>query len=163
MQGNFDAFPSIDHLKEGVHYSLLNFDFASTPLVSHTPGTPCPPGFKMVFGLCRKLRDGSEEWDRDKETDEEKSVKEKGAKEGSSFDTNKAISSGGKKYGWAKLGGKPVLVEWGSVAGVRNADGSITKTTRDDKGVATSTTTPAPARTQPTQPVQPTQPARRTV
>jgi hypothetical protein len=140
MNGNFDAFPSIDHLKEGVHYTLVNFDFASTPLVSHTPGTPCPQGFKMIFGMCRKLKGDNQDWDKESETDEEKSVKQEGARTGSTYDTNKQMTVGGKKYGWAKLGGKPVIVEWGSVAGVRNPDGSITKTTRDDKGVATSST-----------------------
>lgn len=144
MLGNFDNIPSIDHLTEGVHYNLVEWDFASVPLVSHTPGTPCPEGYKMVFGLCRKLKTGTQEWDKEKETDEEKGVREAGAKSGSTFETNKAISAGGKKYGWAKLGGKPVIVEWGSVAGVKNPDGSISKPTSNSGGATTNIATSAP-------------------
>ena len=61
-------------------------------------------------------------------TDEEKAVREQGGKEGSSYENNKAIESGGQKFGWAKKDGKDVLVKWGSVAGIKNKDGTVTKT-----------------------------------
>lgn len=127
MLGNFKDLPSVDHLTEGVHYRIVNFDFASTPLVSHTPGTPCPEGYKMVFGMCRKLQSGTDKWDRKSDTDEEKTVKEAGSKAGSTVAKNVPITVGKKKYGWAMLGEKPIVVEWGSVAGIKNPDGTVTK------------------------------------
>jgi hypothetical protein len=69
----------------------------------------------MVFGLCRRT-DGTD-------TDEERNIKDKAKKEGSEFKNNKQITAGGKKFGWAMKGGKPILVEWGSVAGVKKVGG----------------------------------------
>ena len=100
MQSNFN-FPSIDHLIEGVHYTLVDWDFAEG----------CAPGEKMTFGVCRKVG-GSQ-----KAASEEELANAKAKKEGSTFDTNKPVEMKGKKYGWAMKGGKPVMVEWGSVAG----------------------------------------------
>jgi hypothetical protein len=45
----------------------------------------------------------------------------------SNFENNRKISTGEGDFGWAKKGGKPVLVRWGSVAGMKNDDGTITK------------------------------------
>lgn len=116
MQGNFNI-PSVDHLIEGVDYTIVDWDFADgAPTVPHTPGEPCPPGFKMVFGVCRKLRNGSGDWSPN-ETDREKDLANRAQSQGSNFQNNKAVTSDGKKFGWAMKGGKPVIVEWGSVAG----------------------------------------------
>lgn len=127
MQGNFGNLPSVDHLKEGVHYRIVNFDFAGSSPEPHTPGTPCPEGHKMVFGVCRKLKAGSQDWDRETKSDQEKAVEGEGVKTGSTSSNNKAVTSGGKKYGWAMLGEKPIVVEWGSVAGIKNPDGTVIK------------------------------------
>jgi hypothetical protein len=35
--------------------------------------------------------------------------------------TKKGFETGRKKYGWAIKGGKPVIVEWESVAGFKKA------------------------------------------
>jgi len=131
MQSDFNL-PSVDHLIEGVHYTIVDWSFAQAA-PSHTPGTPCPPGHKMTFGVCRKLG-GSGDWDPSQQSDEEKKVSEAATKSKSSFDNNKAITSGGKKYGWAKKGGKPVLVEWGSVAGVKKQDGTVEKKVNPGEG-----------------------------
>lgn len=126
MLGNFNL-PSVDHLQEGVDYWVIDWNFAAlTPSASapaHTPGEPCGPGEKMVFGSCRKLREGTQRDDKDfdssKKTKQEESLEAEAAKQGSNFQTNKAVSAGGKKYGWAMKDNKPVLVEWGSVAGTK--------------------------------------------
>jgi hypothetical protein len=124
MPGFFN-FPDVSNFREGVDYELVDWSFAQS--VNHTPGTPCPPGHKMTFGLCRKIG-GSGKWDPSDETDEEKNLRSSAKTSGSSFENNKAIESGGQKYGWAKKDGKDVLVKWGSVAGVKNKDGTVTKT-----------------------------------
>jgi len=121
MLGNFDI-PSVDHLREGIDYTIVEWDFASrasAPPVQQPPaGQPCPTGTKMIFGLCRRLK-GSGDWASGDDTDKERELKQQAGKEGSAFENNKAIQAGGKKYGWAKKDGKPVLVEWGSVAGIK--------------------------------------------
>jgi hypothetical protein len=120
MQGSF-GIPSIDHLREGIDYTIVDWDFAAqapAQPISHTPGQPCPEGTKMIFGLCRRLK-GSGDWASGDDTDKERELKQQAGKEGSAFENNKAIQAGGKKYGWAKKDGKPVLVEWGSVAGIK--------------------------------------------
>lgn len=120
MLGDFNI-PSVDHLREGIDYVVMDWDFASPP-VPHTPGESCPPGYKMIFGMCRKLRAGSQDWDTEGESDMEKAGKAAATKAGSTFDTNKPVDIGGKKYGWAKKNGKPVMVEWGSVC-AKKVDG----------------------------------------
>jgi hypothetical protein len=121
MQGNF-GIPNIDHLVEGVHYHIVDWDFADpapaapTPTPPHNPGESCPPNQKMVFGVCRRVNASGEQQVGD-DTDQERSLKDQAKKEGSAFENNKAMSAGGKKYGWAMKGGKPVMVAWGSVAG----------------------------------------------
>lgn len=124
MLSNFDL-PSVDHLIEGVHYTIVDWDFAqSAPAEAPKPddGKGCPEGEKMVFGACRKVGGagtGEKDWDTSKDTEQEKKIGEEAKKQKSSFDANKPVTVGGKKYGWAKKNGKPVLVEWGSVAGIK--------------------------------------------
>lgn len=123
MQGGFNSVPNVDGLIEGVHYREIQWDFAAqapAPVISHVPGTPCPDGFKMVFGLCRPVKEGVE-------TQEERDVRQKAEEIGSSATSNKRIDINSKKYGWAIKNGKPIIVEWGSVAGLKNPDGSIKK------------------------------------
>ena len=101
-------------------YQILDWNFAdqqpSMPAPKHTPGTPCPPGEKIVFGVCRKVKQ-DDDWDSGNDTKQETELKGAAQKEGSAFENNKAVTVDGKKYGWAMKGGKPVMVEWGSVAG----------------------------------------------
>ena len=108
---NIFNFPNIDHLIEGVHYTVVDWDFAD--------GQPCPEGEKMVFGMCRKLggKSGDKEFDSGSKTKQETEGEAEAAKQGSSAKNNKAVNVKGRKMGWAIKDGKPVLVEWGSVAG----------------------------------------------
>ena len=110
MQSNFN-FPSVDHLIEGVHYTIIDWDFAD--------GQGCEEGEKMVFGVCRKVGDGTGEKDFDssKKTKQETEGEAQAKKQGSDVKSNKPVMVNGKKMGWAVKNGKPVLVEWGSVAG----------------------------------------------
>lgn len=112
MLGNFNT-PSVDHLREGIDYVMLEWDFASG--VPHVPGEPCPPGHKMIWGMCRRLKSGTEDWNPDEDSDIERAGKIKAKEVGSTFQTNKPVEIGGKKYGWAKKNGKDVMVEWGSI------------------------------------------------
>jgi len=116
MLGSFNI-PSVDHLREGVDYIVVDWNFADpAPSLSLNPGDPCPPNQKMVFGVCRRVNANGEQQVGD-DTDQERSLKDQAKKEGSAFENNKAVSAGGKKFGWAMKGGKPVMVAWGSVAG----------------------------------------------
>lgn len=118
MLGNFNM-PCVDHLREGIDYRIVDWNFADqqpAPQISHTPGQPCPEGTKMIWGLCRRVDEKGEAKVGD-DTDEERKLKGEAQKAGSDVKSNKAFTSGGKKFGWAIKGGKPVLVEWGSVAG----------------------------------------------
>ena len=141
MLGKFDV-PCVDHLREGIDYKIVNWDFAaSAPAVSHTPGESCPPGHKMVFGMCRRLKEGTQEWNPNEDSDTERAGKIKAKGVGSSFDNNKPVEVGGKKYGWAKKGGKDVLVEWGSVCAKKDAQGNCISSS----GAKTPAAAPAPA------------------
>ncbi len=84
----------------------------------------------MVFGVCRKIGDTQEEpkpegqggaqqpKKQEKSAQEEKL--EKAAKaQGSTPDNNKKVVIDGKAYGWAIQNGKPIMVEWGAVAGIK--------------------------------------------
>jgi hypothetical protein len=117
MLSNFNL-PSVDHLVEGVHYRIVDWDFAQSAPAAPA-GQGCPEGEKMVFGACRKVGGGTGEkdWDTSKDTEQEKKIGEEAKKQKSTFDSNKPVTMNGKKYGWAKKNGKAVLVEWGSVAG----------------------------------------------
>lgn len=145
MFGEFNT-PSIDHLREGIDYRILDWNFAS-PSVPHTPGEPCPPGHKMVFGMCRRLKAGTQDWNPDEDSDLERAGKIKAKEVGSSFQSNKPVEIGGKKYGWAKKDGKDVLVEWGSICAKKvngvcvSSTGAKTPATPQP---AQQTATPAP-------------------
>lgn len=95
----------------------------------------CGQGEKMVFGVCRKV-DGAgdgggaatasapkpeqKKEDKKKEvekTDQEKELEAAAKAQGSSPTNNRKVVINGKSYGWAIQGGKPIMVEWGSVAG----------------------------------------------
>lgn len=144
MIGNFNI-PSVDHLREGVDYRTVDWDFASqTPVPRPAPGHPCPEGTKMIWGLCRRVDKGGKP-EVGNDTDQERALKAQAEKEGSKFENNKAVSSGGKKYGWAMKNGKPVVVEWGSVAG--------TKPKKPSSGSSSPASTPSPATT-PTPPLR---------
>lgn len=119
MLGNFNL-PSVDHLREGVDYSVLDWDF--TVGQPPTPGEGCDPGERVVFGICRKVRSGSsgeKEFDSGNKSKQEQGLEAEASKQGSSFQNNKAVTTGGKKYGWAMKDGKPVMIEWGSLAGTK--------------------------------------------
>ena len=130
MQNSF-SLPSVDHLIEGVHYTVVDWSFAEgrardRGLETNMPsrGMPstfaedCPEGEKMIFGKCRSTKkDG--DWDSKKKTKDEQEGEVQAKKEGSDFKNNKMIKDvkSGKKLGWAMKNGVPTLVEWGSVAG----------------------------------------------
>lgn len=111
MHNPFSSLPSVDHLIEGVHYTIIDWNFAE--------GQGCEEGEKMVFGVCRKVGGGTGEKDFDssKKTKQEEAGEAEAKKQGSDVKSNKPVTVNGKKMGWAVKGGKPVLVEWGSVAG----------------------------------------------
>jgi hypothetical protein len=129
--------PSVDHLIEGVHYRLVDWSFAegqerdrglqtnmpSRGMVSSfADGQECPEGEKMIFGMCRKAKatpGNDKDFDSSKKTTQEEEGEAQAKKAGSEFKNNKMIKDvkTGKKLGWAMKDGKPVLVEWGSVAG----------------------------------------------
>jgi hypothetical protein len=109
MLSNFNL-PSVDHLTEGVHYRIVDWNFAEG----------CPEGEKMVFGTCRKVGqkpDDDKDFDSSKKTKDEEANETEAKKQGSDVKNNKPVTVNGKKMGWAVKNGKPVMVEWGSVAG----------------------------------------------
>ena len=129
--------PSVDHLIEGVHYRLVDWSFAegrerdrgletnmpSRGMVSSfADGQECPEGEKMIFGMCRKAKatpGNDKDFDSSKKTKQEEEGEAEAKKQGSEFKNNKMIKDvkTGKTLGWTMKDGKPVLVEWGSVAG----------------------------------------------
>lgn len=129
-------FPCVDGLIEGVHYRVVDWSFAEgherdRGLQTNMPsrgmastfadGQGCPEGEKMVFGVCRKPgeKQGDKEFDSGSKTKQEEELEGEAKKQGSDAKNNKMIKDvkSGKKLGWAIKDGKPVLVEWGSVAG----------------------------------------------
>lgn len=106
----------------------------------------CGPGEKMVFGVCRKV-DGAPETpaqpqaqqgQQPKPKEKEKSAQEKeleaaAKSQGSSPTNNRKVVINGKSYGWAIQGGKPIMVEWGSVAGEKKV-GTGEKPKRGGRG-----------------------------
>ena len=95
---------------------------AQPPAAAQAPtqGGMCKPDEKMVFGVCRKAggqAQGEKDFDPLAKTDQEKTLESEAKKQGSDVKNNKPVMVGNKKYGWAVIGGKPVLVEWGAVAG----------------------------------------------
>ena len=114
MYNPFSNLPSVDHLVEGVDYRIVDWNFADA---APAPDA-CPEGEKMVFGVCRKVGgSGEKDFDSSKKTSQEEGVEAEAKKQGSEFKNNKQVTVNGKKMGWAMKGGKPVMVEWGSVAG----------------------------------------------
>ena len=117
-----------------IHYRVIDWNFAEDSEANllrnqktNMPGRgmastfaeECADDERMIFGKCRKTKkDG--DWDSSKKTKGEEESEAQAQKEGSNFKNNKMIQDvkSGKKLGWAMKGGKPVLVEWGSVAGV---------------------------------------------
>jgi hypothetical protein len=106
--------PSVDHLIEGYHYTEVEYDFAQR----------CHKGTwkDRTTGACVDKR--SVLMRRHRRQNQRSAPQS----EESSFENNKKISTGNGDYGWAKKNGKPVLVKWGSVAGIKNDDGTVTKT-----------------------------------
>ena len=85
---------------------------------------PCKPDEKSVFGVCRKTGAApkdEKDFDPGAKTGEEKSLEAEAKTQGSNPKNNKPVVIGGKKYGWAIKGGKPVMVLWGAVAGEKPA------------------------------------------
>jgi hypothetical protein len=127
--------PSVDHLIEGIHYRVVDWSFAESReidrgLQTNMPGRgapstfaeECGPGEKMIFGMCRSAKASpkdDKDFDSSKKTKQETEGEAEAKKQGSEFKNNKMIKDikSGKKLGWAMKDGKPVLVEWGSVAG----------------------------------------------
>jgi hypothetical protein len=114
MIGDFSV-PNVDHLTEGVHYHVVDWDFAA-----------CEPDEKMVYGICRKVGGtGEKDFDTSKRSKQEEQLGNEAQKQGAGASTKeqasaankKAFTVEGKKFGWAIKGGKPVIVAWGSVAG----------------------------------------------
>ena len=144
--------PSVDHLIEGVHYTVLDWNFAEDTEAnilrqqrtnmpsSGGPSTfaeECPEGEKMIFGTCRKPgeKKGDKEFDSSKKTKQEEDLEGQAKKAGSEFKNNKMIQDvkSGKKFGWAMKGGKPVMVEWGSVAGAKKVGPKAAKPAKPAK------------------------------
>lgn len=116
----YESEAIIQYLEQMVEKEWAQNDFAE-----------CGPGEKMTFGVCRKI-DGapeqpqaqapSQEKPKEKPKEQPKSPMEekleKAAKaQGSDVTNNKKVMIDGKAYGWAVLKGRPILVEWGAVAG----------------------------------------------
>jgi hypothetical protein len=113
-------FPSLEGLKEGEDYRILEWSEAKEFISEFAQ--ECPEGEKMVFGVCRKggkSGDGEKEKDFDssKKTKQEESIEAEAKKQKSDVKSNKPFTINGEKFGWAMKGGRPVVVEWGSVAG----------------------------------------------
>jgi hypothetical protein len=127
--------PSVDHLIEGVHYTVVDWSFAEGRIMRDqatnmpSKGGPsmfaeeCGPDEKMIFGMCRKVKGSGARDDKDFDSSKKSKQEEEGEaqakKQGSEFKNNKMVKDikTGKKMGWAMKDGKPVLVAWGSVAG----------------------------------------------
>jgi hypothetical protein len=109
----------------------------------------CGNGEKMIFGVCRKVggKTGEKDFDSSAKTDREKEVEEAGAKAKSDVKTNKPFidPKTGKKMGWAIKDGKPVAVEWGSVAGEKKVGPK--KSAKAKKGEKPKSTTAQLAQT----------------
>jgi hypothetical protein len=102
----------------------LGFDLESyleeaRDLYGYKEGEGCPEGEKMVFGACRKVKgSGEKDFDTENKSNQEKELEAGASKSGSDVKNNKKWKGpDGKTYGWGVKNGKPVVVEWGSVAG----------------------------------------------
>lgn len=129
----------IAYLEARVEREWQQYDFADAPA--------CPEGQKMIFGICRNV--GEDEKDSEgkptgkkkeaKLTPEEEKVMKAAKAQGSepTPGKNKKVVVDGKEYGWAIKGGKPMLVEWGTVAGIKDKSGKITVKAGDGSGKTT--------------------------
>jgi hypothetical protein len=116
-------------------------------------GGACKEGEISVFGVCRKPGgsnpQGGNDFDSSNKTDEEKAAEAEAKKQGSDVKNNKPVTIGGKKYGWAIKGGKPVMVLWGAVAGEKQPSPPKTPAVKGMSGG------PKPLTGQSTKPQQP--------
>lgn len=118
----YESEAIIQYLEQMVEKEWAQSDFAE-----------CGPGEKMTFGVCRKVdgapeqpqaqaqapsQGSSQEKPKEKPKSAMEEKLEKAAKaQGSDVTNNKKVMIDGKAYGWAVLNGKPIMVEWGKVAG----------------------------------------------
>ena len=113
--------PSVDHLIEGYHYTEVSYDFAN----KCARGTWADP---QNNGVCTN-KDILQNRRRLKQPKTQKPMRTRKQKnptvQGSNFENNKKITTGDGDFGWAKKDGKPVLVKWGSVAGMLKKDNSV--------------------------------------
>lgn len=126
----------ISYLEARVEREWEQYDFAA-----------CPEGQKMVFGICRNLEEDEKDAEgkatgKKKEaklTPEEEKVMKAAKAQGSepTSGKNKKVVVDGKSYGWAIKGGKPMLVEWGTVAGIKDKSGKVTVKAGDGSGRTT--------------------------
>jgi hypothetical protein len=106
----------------------------------------CGPGEKMTFGVCRKIGEapaaqpaqqgatpaqpraqqpgqraaGQQPKPKEAQKSGMEEKLEKAAKaQGSDATNNRKVVIDGKAYGWAIQNGKPIMVEWGAVAGIK--------------------------------------------
>lgn len=105
--------------KKKLGYDMASFlEEAQDLYLQHAEQGGCPEGERMVFGVCRKIGgSGKNDFDSKSKTKQEKEIEAAAAKFKSDPKNNTKFTINGKSYGWAMKGGKPVAVEWGSVAG----------------------------------------------
>jgi hypothetical protein len=118
MTKNEFDFPSLEGFREGEDYRVLEWSEAKEFFSDFA--NECGEGEKMVFGVCRKVGGSSnnkKDFDSSKKTKQEEEVESEAKKQKSDVKSNKPFTVNGKKFGWAIKNGKPVVVEWGSVAG----------------------------------------------
>jgi len=113
--------PSVDHLIEGYHYTEVSYDFANK----------CARGTwadSQNNGVCtdKNILLNRRRMKQPKSQNPMRTRKQKNPTvQGSNFENNKKITTGDGDFGWAKRDGKPVLVKWGSVAGMLKNDNSV--------------------------------------
>jgi len=135
----------IQYLEKMVEKEWAQSDFAE-----------CGPGEKMTFGVCRKIGEapaaqpaqqgaapsqpgqpaaaGQQPKPKEQPKSPMEEKLEKAAKaQGSDVTNNKKVMIDGKAYGWALLNGKPIMVEWGKVAGEKKVGPKKPKAKRNAK------------------------------
>ena len=118
MAKNEFDFPSLEGLREGKDYRILEWSEAKEFFSDFAD--ECGEGEKMIFGVCRKVggtEKNEKDFDSSKKTKQEEGAEAEAKKQKSDVKSNKPFTVNGKKFGWAMKNGKPVVVEWGSVAG----------------------------------------------
>jgi len=133
----YESEAIIQYLEQMVEKEWAQSDFAE-----------CGPGEKMTFGVCRKVdgapeqpqaqvpsQGSSQEKPKEKPKSAMEEKLEKAAKaQGSDVNNNKKVMIDGKAYGWAVLNGKPIMVEWGKVAGEKKVGPKQAKPKRSGGG-----------------------------